>query len=55
MTEANIGTKAKQLSLAGSEGISVGRDTNAKVGDGYQGTYAFTGTIHRITIEQKLL
>lgn len=55
ISETNIGTKAKQLSMAGSEGISVGRDMNAKVGNGYEGVYAFTGTIHWITIEQKKL
>ena len=50
----NLGNKAKQLSTAGSEGISVGKDMNSKVGGAYEGTYPFTGTIHRITIEQEV-
>ncbi len=54
IADANIGTLAKQLSMAGSEGISVGRDMNSKVSDAYTGTYPFTGIIHRITIEQEI-
>lgn len=54
ITTANISAKAKQLNMAGNEGISIGRDMNSKVGNAYEGTFPFTGTIHRITIEQEV-
>jgi len=54
ISAADLGARAKQLSMAGSEGISVGKDMNSKVAEAYKGTYAFTGTMHRVTIEQEV-
>ncbi|MFT4153520.1 hypothetical protein [Parafilimonas sp.] len=50
----NTGAKLKQLSMVGSEDISVGRDVNSKAGNAYTGTYSFTGLIQRITINQEI-
>ncbi len=57
-TEAFLGNKSKQLSTTygdgtGGDGISVGKDMNSKVGNAYDGTFPFTGTVHKVIIEQE--
>jgi len=44
---------AKYLSSASSEGFSVGKDLNSPVTKDYPGTFAFTGAVRQLVIEQR--
>ncbi len=44
---------AKYLASASSEGFSVGKDLNSPVTRNYPGTFAFTGAVKQLVIEQR--
>ena len=50
--EQNIENRNKYLNSAASDGFSIGKDLNSPVTKSYGGTFAFSGAVKSLVIEQ---